>query len=426
MSVPWVGAPAPERDMSLSAAAPQAAARPLPPPRLLTAEALVRGLGNAQRLIGVASLVLALALLFDLIARTEQWSALPLALLWWSLAFAAALVLAARPRVVTASVAVVVGIVAGTGWVVAVLDISPAGETGTQYLVEALAWSLLFIGAVRWTAFNGIVWVVIGLVVGTLAVVAGQLVSGHPVVISTDRPTDALIMVAAYAAIGVGMVRGAAKIPALPEVTDRTAQQAASRDRERAASALVHDTALASLTLIRRSVGTIDDRLRAAVRADLDALRNSTASSMGVVSAAPREGSLAANLLAVVDSFRWKGLRVDVSGAELLGDAEVTEQARVALLGAMTAALDNVRLHAGSARADVAIGRTTETVTVMVVDGGTGFALDAVPSDRLGVRRSILERMQRAGGTARVWSSANGTTVLMSAPVCDAVDGQAS
>jgi len=402
--------------MSPTVGAEAAVARPLPPPRALTARALVRGLASAQRLIGVASLLLALVLLLDVVSRAQRWDALAVPLVCWTLAFAAAVVLTMRPSTVTALIAIAVGLPAGTAWVAALLELLPEDDAAGQYLIEALAWALLLIGAVRFTALNGMLSIAAGLFAGTVSVVSGQLIAGHPVVLSSDRPTDAIIMTAAYAAIGIGMMRGATKIPALPDAADRSAEQAAARARERAASALVHDTALASLTLLHRSDGELEPRLRTALRADLDALRASSASSVGVVSAAPRAGSLAARLLELVDSFRWRGLRVDVSGAELLGDAHLDEPAVIALLGATTAALDNVMAHAETARADLAIGRTDDAVTVMVVDGGPGFDVDSVPDDRLGVRQSILARVLRAGGVARVWSGPNGTTVMMSFP----------
>ena len=42
---------------------------------------------------------------------------------------------------------------------------------------------------------------------------------------------------------------------------------------------------------------------------------------------------------------------------------------------------------------------------MFVRDRGAGFDPDAVPEDRLGVRNSIIDRMQRHGGTAEVRST---------------------
>ena len=54
-------------------------------------------------------------------------------------------------------------------------------------------------------------------------------------------------------------------------------------------------------------------------------------------------------------------------------------------------------------------GRTV--AEVFVRDRGPGFDLPTVPADRLGVRESILGRMERAGGTARIRSGPGGTEV---------------
>ena len=57
-------------------------------------------------------------------------------------------------------------------------------------------------------------------------------------------------------------------------------------------------------------------------------------------------------------------------------------------------------------------------VEVFVRDRGAGFDLDGVPEDRLGVRRSIIERMERHGGRAEIRSApGEGTEVRLSATV---------
>jgi signal transduction histidine kinase len=77
----------------------------------------------------------------------------------------------------------------------------------------------------------------------------------------------------------------------------------------------------------------------------------------------------------------------------------------------------NAAKHAGVDTVDVYVEVTDVSVDVFVRDRGTGFDPDAVPEDRLGVRRSIMERMQRHGGTAEVRSAAGeGTEVRLRMP----------
>ena len=86
-----------------------------------------------------------------------------------------------------------------------------------------------------------------------------------------------------------------------------------------------------------------------------------------------------------------------------------------ALAQAMREALQNaVRHGAPPVTAYVEIGPTG--VEAFVRDRGAGFDLDAVPVDRLGVRHSILARMERHGGTARVRRRDDGTEVELTLP----------
>jgi len=45
-----------------------------------------------------------------------------------------------------------------------------------------------------------------------------------------------------------------------------------------------------------------------------------------------------------------------------------------------------------------------------VRDRGPGFDLDSIPGDRMGVRESIIGRMERHGGTARLRAVPDGGT----------------
>lgn len=392
--------------------------RSAPPPREVTAGALVHGLASAQRLIGIAALVLSFTLLIEVAVRSGDVSVLGALAIWWMPAFAIAIVLAARPTSAWAVATVVVGLIAGTGFVATILQLLTAEQTRGLFLVEALAWSLLFVGAVTPRATNGMLWVAVGFIAGTVSLVAGHLIANREVQLSPDRLTDAVIMIVAYAVIAIGVRRRRNRLPELPSAELASRRQAAARHRERAAAALVHDTVLGSLTVLERGGMVLDERVRQGIRRDLDAVASARATSIGVVSAAPFEGSFAARILSVVDELRWKGLRVDLSGTEVVaGENVVDDPAREAILGAMAAALDNVRMHAGTDRAEVTIGTTERALTIMVVDGGVGFDEQSVPADRLGLRESIRGRLERVGGLARIWSNSSGTTVMLSVPL---------
>jgi len=78
----------------------------------------------------------------------------------------------------------------------------------------------------------------------------------------------------------------------------------------------------------------------------------------------------------------------------------------------------NAAKHSGAPQIDVYAEATERQLEVFVRDRGRGFDLDDVPEDRLGVRRSILDRISRHGGRAEVVSDRDtGTEVRMFMPV---------
>ncbi|WKK71853.1 ATP-binding protein [Rathayibacter oskolensis] len=79
-----------------------------------------------------------------------------------------------------------------------------------------------------------------------------------------------------------------------------------------------------------------------------------------------------------------------------------------AVLGAVWQALTNSVQHAGpSDRVRRVVRGTLDdgAVHVVVEDDGRGFQVAEVPRERLGIRLSIVERIQNAGGAARVESA---------------------
>ncbi len=94
-----------------------------------------------------------------------------------------------------------------------------------------------------------------------------------------------------------------------------------------------------------------------------------------------------------------------------VGDVELDDGMR-ALVAAAREAIFNAVRHSGAPRVDVYVEVDTEHVEVFVRDRGRGFDVSTVADDRLGVRRSIIDRMERHGGVAEIRSGdGNGTEV---------------
>ena len=187
----------------------------------------------------------------------------------------------------------------------------------------------------------------------------------------------------------------------------RREQVAAARATERAdIAAHLHDSVLQTLALIQRQSHDAAAVTRLA-RAQERELRS-------WLYAGPQgsQSTLAAAVTEVAhDVEDLQGVVIDLV---VTGDRPY-EPHGAALAQAMREALLNAVRHGGTpVTAYVEIGPTG--VEAFVRDRGEGFDLDAVPDDRLGVRQSILGRMERHGGTARVRRRDDGTEVELRLP----------
>ncbi|HRK47334.1 MAG TPA: ATP-binding protein, partial [Nocardioides sp.] len=178
------------------------------------------------------------------------------------------------------------------------------------------------------------------------------------------------------------------------------------RTQERAdVAAHLHDSVLQTLALIQKSSHdpTTVARLARAQERDLRSWLYAGEST--------DESSLAGALRSAAAEIEdTHGVSVDVVA---VGDCDLDEALRP-IVQATREAVTNAAKHAGTGRVDVYAEVTSSAVDVFVRDRGAGFDLDAVPEDRYGVRRSILDRMERHGGTAEVRSApGEGTEVRL-------------
>ncbi|MEZ0163468.1 PspC domain-containing protein [Kineococcus sp. LSe6-4] len=187
---------------------------------------------------------------------------------------------------------------------------------------------------------------------------------------------------------------------------DLGAERAAlAREQQRAEfAAHVHDSVLQTLALIQKRSGDAGEVARLARRQERE-LRQWLYGDHGTSA-----GTLGAALRAAASEVE------DVSGAVvevvLVGDLDTAplERATTALAQAAREALLNAGRHAGGTVSLYAEPVSGGGVEVFVRDRGAGFDLDAIPADRLGVRESIVGRMQRAGGAATIRRPADGGT----------------
>jgi signal transduction histidine kinase len=206
------------------------------------------------------------------------------------------------------------------------------------------------------------------------------------------------------------------------------------REHER----LLHDTVLNTLTALTRGGSGDVARVASRCQRDVTLMEHALSEPGDLASAADRPfGGLLANLEAVTTEMRARGLVVhlEVTGsvpagagvrgesgtARGAGDAlAVSAAVADAIASAAREALANVASHAGTQEAWVQVslaaaggeGAAPGGLRVTVRDSGAGFDPDHVDPARLGLRRSVTERVADWGGRASIQSAPGEGTVV--------------
>ncbi|MFV2120223.1 PspC domain-containing protein [Streptomyces sp. Act-28] len=180
------------------------------------------------------------------------------------------------------------------------------------------------------------------------------------------------------------------------------------RAQERAeVAAHVHDSVLHTLTLIQRNAEDAAE-VRRLARAQERELRNWLYRPEGTGEDEAEEPETLADAVrrAAAEVEDKHGVPLEVV---VVGDCPLDE-GLIAQAQAAREAMVNAAKYGGGGAVQVYAEVEGRTVFVSVRDRGPGFDLDSVPADRMGVRESIIGRMRRGGGTARVRSAPGGGT----------------
>ncbi|MEE1651764.1 hypothetical protein V1260_13330 [Brachybacterium sp. J144] len=180
-------------------------------------------------------------------------------------------------------------------------------------------------------------------------------------------------------------------------------EQRAVMQHHRETTAHLHDSVLQTLVVLQRP-GTAAEEMRRIARVQERELRRWLyRDGASEVDAATEMRAAVEELTARIEDSHG----VEVSTV-IVGDAPLEERHRP-LLGALQEATLNACRH-GREGVDVFVDVSPAQVQAFVRDRGPGFELAEVPADRLGVRESIIGRMERAGGRAEVRRAPGGGT----------------
>ncbi len=257
-----------------------------------------------------------------------------------------------------------------------------------------------------------------GGVPATLRITAGVVVAAGGMIAVAAMNVDSweairVLIVALAIILGLGLVVGPSLLRIGTELDEERQQRVRADERARMAAHL-HDSVLQTLMLIQRHA---DDPKRTAqiARQQERDLRGwlydeHKAEQPGTTRLGPAIQAMASRI------ERDHDIRVEVI---TVGDTvDLDPLAIEPLVLAIGEALTNASKHAGIDRVDVFAERHSGGIDVFVRDSGDGFDPSDVAEDRLGIQRSIVDRLRRSGGRARIESEPGaGTEVELFLPL---------
>jgi signal transduction histidine kinase len=208
-----------------------------------------------------------------------------------------------------------------------------------------------------------------------------------------------LALIAAVVVLGVIFAPWIVRL--VRSLTQERAQRIRSQERAEMAAHL-HDSVLQTLAMVQRSAGDPTEVAAIARRQERE-LRAWLAGRPAPGQAARLTAALEA---AAADVEERYGVPVEVV---VVGDRELDGNHEAVVAAAREAMTNAAKFGAGST-VDVYAESDAGRTQVFIRDRGPGFDPSAVPGDRRGVRDSIVGRMQRHGGRARVASAPGGGT----------------
>jgi signal transduction histidine kinase len=316
------------------------------------------------------------------------------------------------------------GILAGVGaLIVARL---PLGATPSPGLSEALTplagAGIACFALVLVSSLPRILLMVLGAMVSTFLVQFASLTDGA----LSANALSVLLGWVLTAVLGywlsASVPRAARRIYSIGKAHRAERQASETEAQRRQGARLLHDTVLATLTLLAHSgVGVAPEALRQQASEDARLLRQlrlgatPTPQGSGTYNLTPvEETQLGTTLESVKHRFGRMGLEVSWHGTgQVLLPSDVLD----AFLLSLAECLENVRRHSGVTQAHVTITDDSTTVRAMVTDSGVGFDLKGIDEDKLGFKESVIGRLREVGGNARLFSSpGSGTTVVLEVP----------
>lgn len=328
------------------------------------------------------------------------------------------LVTLTRHHTVLATVGyLVVGSASTYIYTVTILSDQPLFPTTDLFIVALPVMALVMVGGAGASAMIGLAWSTLGLVLGETAVLLAAITTGVEYRIDPFAPATYLLIAIVLIATTIDNGRAKTAQQFIHQASRRDGIIAARRELGSRATALLHDTALSHLVAVASAEpGPIDPGLRSMIARDLERIIGQDwLLSRDAVTGTSADW-LATPLAASISAARASGLTIDVSGDRTVVSRLDSDRSE-ALALAVSQCLINVLRHSGVTDADLTISADDDELVVAVTDAGVGFVPAETETPRLGLRHSVLARVEGVGGSVRVWSTpGTGTSVVIAMP----------
>ena len=288
---------------------------------------------------------------------------------------------------------------------------------------DGYLWPVLLIGAgvaLVWRQADNsrrAQWLELGRRKGLLPMVRGAAgvllvgvgVTGIVVLQGSVRHLGSVLQAALAVVVGIALLAGPYLVRMAQDLSEERLMRIRAQERAEVA-AHVHDSVLHTLTLIQRNADDPREVARLA-RAQERELRAWLYKPEGRGKEEDEEPATLAEAVrrSAAEVEDHHGVPIEVV---VVGDCPLDEPLGAQMQAAREAMVNAAKYGSEGGAVQVFAEVEGRTVFVSVRDRGPGFDLDAVPADRMGVRESIIGRMERHGGTARLRSAPEGGTVV--------------
>jgi signal transduction histidine kinase/phage shock protein PspC (stress-responsive transcriptional regulator) len=240
---------------------------------------------------------------------------------------------------------------------------------------------------------------------GVLLVTTG--VSAIFVLQGSAAHLGAVLQAALAVLVGITLLAGPYLVRMTQDLSEERLMRIRAQERAEVA-AHVHDSVLHTLTLIQRNADNAGE-VRRLARAQERDLRTWLYKPEGTGKDEADEPDTVAEAVrrSAAEVEDKHGVPIEVV---VVGDCPLDDRTSAQMQAAREAMVNAAKYGGEGGAVQVYAEVEGKTVFVSVRDRGPGFDLDSIPADRMGVRESIIGRMERNGGTARLRAVPGGGT----------------